>query len=104
MRTDINVGDIVQHFKRETLSNPGNLYLYKILAFAEHTETGEMLVIYQALYKDLSKNINYTIFARPMDMFMSEVEHEKYPNIKQKYRFEKYNGDIRDEQGKIMFF
>jgi hypothetical protein len=72
MRTHINVGDIVQHFKRETLSNPGNLYLYKILAFAEHTETGEMLVIYQALYKDLSKNINYTIFARPMDINNSQ--------------------------------
>ena len=104
IRTDIAVGDIVQHFKRETLSNPGNLYLYKILAFAEHTETKEMLVIYQALYKDPSKNINYTIFARPMDMFMSEVERDKYPDIKQKYRFEKYNGEIRDEQGKIMFF
>ena len=97
MRTDINVGDIVQHFKRETLSNPGNLYLYKVLAFAEHTETGEMLVIYQALYKNPSKNINYTIFARPMDMFMSEVENAKYPDIKQKYRFEKYTGELRDE-------
>mgnify|MGYP003308131037 CR=1 FL=1 len=89
IRTDISVGDIVQHFKRETLSNPGNLYLYKILAFAEHTETKETLVIYQALYKDESKNIDHTIFARPYDMFMSEVDREKYPDIKQKYRFEK---------------
>lgn len=104
MRTDINVGDIVQHFKRETLSNPGNLYLYKILAFAEHTETKEMLVIYQALYKDSSKNINYTIFAQPINMFMSEVDRDKYPNIKQRYRFEKYNGEICDEQSKLMFF
>ena len=97
IRTDIAVGDIVQHFKRETLSNPGNLYLYKILAFAEHTETKEMLVIYQALYKDPSKNIDYTIFARPMDMFMSEVEYDKYPDIKQRYRFEKYDGEYTSD-------
>ena len=98
IRTDITVGDIVQHFKRETLSHPGNLYLYKILAFAEHTETKAMLVIYQALYKDPSKNIDYTIFARPMDMFMSEVEHDKYPDIKQKYRFEKYTGEYTSDE------
>ena len=105
MRTDINVGDIVQHFKRETLSHPGNLYLYKILAFAEHTETGEMLVIYQALYKDESKNIDHTIFARPYDMFMSEVDHNKYPNIKQQYRFEKFTGEYTpDEQSKAQIY
>lgn len=97
MRTDIRIGDIVQHFKREILSNPGNLYLYKILAFAEHTETKEILVIYQALYKDPSKNINYTIFAQSINLFMSEVEHKKYPDIKQKYRFEKYEGEIINE-------
>ena len=105
IRTDIAVGDIVQHFKRETLSQPGNLYLYKILAFAEHTETKEMLVIYQALYKDPSKNIDHTIFARPYDMFMSEVEHNKYPDIKQKYRFEKYMGEYTpDEQFKAQIY
>lgn len=41
----LKVGDIVQHFKRETLNQPMQLYLYKILAFAKHTESGEMLVI-----------------------------------------------------------
>ena len=105
IRTDISVGDIVQHFKRETLSNPGNLYLYKILAFAEHTETKETLVIYQALYKDESKNIDHTIFARPYDMFMSEVDHNKYPNIKQQYRFEKFTGEYTpDEQSKAQIY
>ena len=98
IRTDIAVGDIAQHFKRETLSHPGNLYLYKILAFAEHTETKEMLVIYQALYKDASKNIDHTIFARPYDMFMSEVEHDKYPDIKQRYRFEKFTGEYTPDE------
>lgn len=93
-RTDIKIGDIVQHFKRELIDTSNNktkdLYLYKILNIAEHTETKEKLVIYQALYCDESKGINFDVFARPYDMFMSEVDHEKYPDIKQKYRFESY--------------
>lgn len=90
-RTDIKVGDIVQHFKREVLSDKNNqLYLYKILEIAEHTETGEKLVIYQALYDSDAMGIHFGVFARPLDMFMSEVDHDKYPDIKQKYRFEKY--------------
>lgn len=44
---DIRVGDIVQHFKREWVSGETSEYLYKVLAFAQHTETGEKLVIYQ---------------------------------------------------------
>lgn len=90
-RTDIKVGDIVQHFKRELLEDTNNtLYLYKILEIAEHTETKERLVIYQALYEDTTKEINFKVFARPYDMFMSEVDHIKYPDIKQQYRFERY--------------
>lgn len=80
---DIQVGDIVQHFKREWVSTETSEYLYKILAFAQHTENGEALVIYQALYAP------YKTCARPYTMFMSEVDREKYPQIKQKYRFEK---------------
>ena len=90
-RTDIKVGDIVQHFKREVLFDKNNqLYLYKILEIAEHTETGEKLVIYQALYDSDAMGIHFGVFARPFDMFMSEVDHDKYPDIKQKYRFVKY--------------
>ena len=90
-RTDIKVGDIVQHFKRELIEDKtSNKYLYKILDIAEHTETKEQLVIYQALYEDLEKGIRFGVYARPYDMFMSEVDHVKYPDIKQKYRFEKY--------------
>lgn len=88
----LKAGDIVQHFKRETLEQPGQLYLYKILAFAKHTESKETLVIYQALYEDDVLGVHFGIYARPYDMFMSEVDHEKYPDIKQKYRFEKYIG------------
>ena len=46
MEDRLKIGDIVQHFKRETLGQPGNLYLYKILNIAEHTESHERLVIY----------------------------------------------------------
>lgn len=79
----IRVGDIVQHFKREWVSADTSEYLYKVLAFASHTETGERLVIYQGLYAP------FKICARPYGMFMSEVDTEKYPDVKQKYRFEK---------------
>lgn len=80
---DIQTGDIVQHFKREWVSADTSEYLYKVLAFASHTETGEKLVIYQGLYAP------FKICARPYAMFMSEVDREKYPEIKQQYRFEK---------------
>jgi hypothetical protein len=80
-------GDIVQHFKRETLTsvNDQNKYLYVIHGFAKHTETGEMLVIYQGLYSP------FDIFARPYKMFYEEVDRKKYPDIQQKFRFEKHN-------------
>lgn len=80
---DIQVGDIVRHFKREWVADETSEYLYKVLAFAQHTETGERLVIYQALYAP------FKICARPYGMFMSRVDREKYPDVKQTYRFEK---------------
>lgn len=84
------MGDVVAHFKRETLSpeeKKTNKSLYRVLNIAKHTESGEMLVIYEALYGD------FGVYARPYDMFMGEVDKEKYPDIRQKYRFEKYTGD-----------
>ena len=81
-------GDIVQHFKRimcsdERLEKEPNLYLYRIIGLANHIETGEQFVIYQALYGEEK------IYARPKDMFLSEVDHDKYPQVTQKYRLEK---------------
>ena len=88
-KREIKQGDIVQYFKRETINTASspNEYLYKILCIAKHTEKDEYMVVYQALYGQ------FEIYARPYDMFMSEVDHEKYPDIKQKYRFEKWNGE-----------
>lgn len=78
-----NPGDIVQHFKRE-FEHEGNQYLYEIVGLAHHSETDETLMVYRALY------VEGKMCARPVDMFYSEVDHEKYPQVKQKYRFEAY--------------
>ena len=82
---EIHIGDVVQHFKREMCTDEElirNQYLYKVIAFATHTETNEPLVIYQALYSP------FKTFARPECMFYSKVDKNKYPNIKQEYRLE----------------
>ena len=93
MERDFVKGDIVGHFKRELLSEEQlerepNEYLYEIIGTARHTESGEELMIYKPLYEtECVEGVDYA--ARPLDMFTSEVDHDKYPEIKQKYRFEK---------------
>lgn len=76
-------GDIVQHFKHDDNAEDENNYRYEIIAFAEHTEEKYELVIYRALYGDCKT------YARPKEMFISEVDRVKYPNVKTKYRLTK---------------
>ncbi len=85
MENRFRPGDIVQHFKRETLSDAdreANKYLYEIVGVAVHSETREPMMVYRALYDDKG------MYVRPLEMFLSEVDHKKYPDIKQKYRFD----------------
>lgn len=59
-----------------------------VITIAKHSETGEELVVYCCMDNEGKTNHKDGIYARPIDMFLSEVDHEKYPDITQKYRFE----------------
>ena len=73
MEREIKLHGVYKHFK-------GDYYLVEDVAI--HSETKEKYVVYRALYGDCS------LYIRPYDMFMYEVDREKYPNVEQKYRFE----------------
>ncbi len=70
---ELQINRVYRHFK-------GNYYL--VLDVAYNSENNEKYVVYRALYGDNK------LWIRPYDMFMSEVDHEKYPDVKQKYRLE----------------
>lgn len=71
---ELKIKGIYKHFK-------GNYYLVEDVA--THSETAEEYVIYRQLYEDTTH-----LYIRPKDMFLSKVDKEKYPNVKQEYRFE----------------
>lgn len=70
---ELKINGIYKHFK-------GDHYL--VIDVATHSETREKYVVYRSLYDDGN------LWIRPIDMFLSEVDHQKYPDVEQKYRFE----------------
>lgn len=69
----VKINGVYKHFK-------GDYYL--VVDTAKYSETDEDCVVYRSLYG------NGQLWVRPMSMFLSEVDHKKYPNVKQKYRFQ----------------
>ncbi len=72
-RQEIQLHRVYKHFK-------GDYYLVEDLA--RDSETDEEVVIYRKLYGDGS------LWVRPLSMFLSKVDHERYPSATQRYRFE----------------
>ena len=74
---DVIAGARYKHFKGG---------IYRVQAIANHTETGETLVVYRDMYGDEDGERKF--YARPYDMFTSNVDKDKYPDVTQEYRFE----------------
>ena len=79
---EIKLNTIYRHFK-------GDLYL--VMDIVIHSETKEKMVLYKGLYGDC------LTYVRPLEMFLSKVDKEKYPNVKQEYRFELQDIEKRNE-------
>ena len=78
MNREVKIGGTYHHFKGFTA---------KVITVAKHTETGENLVVYECNGEVVNSDHANGIYARPLEMFLSEVDHTKYPDVGQKYRF-----------------
>ena len=79
MKRTVKVNTLYRHFK-------GSKVL--VITLCKHSETLEDMVVYACIGENNHKD---GIYVRPLTMFLSEVDHDKYPNVKQKYRFEEQN-------------
>lgn len=70
----LEIGAVYKHFKGK---------MYRVEDIAKHSETGETYVVYRQMYGDES------LWIRPLDMFLEELDCDKYPDAKQKHRFER---------------
>ena len=85
MREIPRPGERYRHFKNRD---------YQIVALARHSETGEWMVVYQALYGD------FGVWVRPLSMFLEPVDRKKYPDAQQRFRFERVAPPGTQEDGK----
>ena len=81
-KENLKIKGVYKHFKN---------YYYILEDVATHSETGEKYAVYRQLYG------NGELYIRPLDMFLSEVDKNKYPNVKQKFRFELQNTEKKNE-------
>ena len=81
-KENLKIKGVYKHFKN-------NYYILEDVA--THSETGEKYAVYRQLYD------NGELYIRPLDMFLSEVDKNKYPNVKQKFRFELQNKEKKNE-------
>ncbi len=81
-KENLKIKGVYKHFKN-------NYYILEDVA--THSETGEKYAVYRQLYG------NGELYIRPLDMFLSEVDKNKYPNVKQKYRFQLQNTEKKNE-------
>lgn len=86
MRHNPRPQEMYRHFKGKQ---------YQIRCLAKHSETGEMMVVYQQMYEP------FETYVRPLSMFMEEVDREKYPDAGQKYRFALLGGEEDDAEKSV---